>query len=380
MVAVLLEALGVRQLPIAGEVQARHDDEALGEGEPPEPPPVRPERVARRMVPVGVLGQVRLPVPVPVLERDEVLAVQPPLRLGALGAAEHGVQQDVAAYVDPGVGGADGHVVGDVAARAVARQEHAGPPVPAAAEEGLRRGPLQRGPAVVVGARVPVLGGAPVVHGHHHALAQLHEPPAQVVVDGRAGGRVGEAAAVEEEDHRERVRRRPAAEEVKDGQGDRGRARAAVVSGGAVDADLQASGRVDDVVGRGDPLLGPCVGRHPAVEELGEVAVEGAVGPPEHVVRQLEVGDEHPCVDRHRTLYNKKETNINNSFSPPPSYSFCSFLAWVRTATRAAIFGLLLPEKMEALVATVLLGSHFRGHPSPLPPKLPKQRGQARRG
>ena len=61
MVAVLPEALGVGQLPVAGEVQARHDDEAVGEGKPPEAPPVRPERVdagcCRRMLP-----QILIPV------------------------------------------------------------------------------------------------------------------------------------------------------------------------------------------------------------------------------------------------------------------------------------------------------------------------------
>nr|ACN33516.1 unknown [Zea mays] len=351
MVSVLPEAVGVGQLPVAGEVQARHDDQAPGEGQPREAPSVGPERVARRVVPVGVLGQVRLPVPVPVLERHEVLAVQPPLRLRALGAAEHGVQQHVAAHADPGHGRADGHVVGDVAAGAVPRQEHAGAPARAAAEGRLRRRPLERRPPVVVRARVPVLRGAPVVHRHHHALAQPHQPPAQVVVDGRAGRRVREAAAVEEEDDRERRRRRRrAAEEVQDGQG--GAAAAVVVGGGAVDADLQAGRRVDHVVEGGDPLLGPRVGRHPPVQELGQVAVEGAVRPPEHVVRQLEVGDEDPCVDRHRPLHNhttqqQQGTNISSnrqflsntqtsSSSHTHTHATLLFCSFVRTAMRAA--------------------------------------------
>jgi hypothetical protein len=261
--------------------------------------------VAAGVVPVGVLGQVRLPVPVPVLESDEVLGVEPELRLRALVAAEHGVEQNVTADRDPLVGGADGDVMGDVASRAVAGEEDAGAGVVPAAEAGLRHDPLERGPSVVVGAGVPVLGRAAVVDGHDDAVAELDEPAAQLVVDGGAGGGVREAAAVEEEDDRERVRGRRAGEEVEDGQGDRGGAlgRAGVVSrGGAVDADLEADGGVDDVVEGRDALRGARVGRQPAVEVLGEVAVEGAVRAPEHVVRHLEVGDEHPCVERHRRL------------------------------------------------------------------------------
>jgi hypothetical protein len=342
VVAVFQESLGVRQLPVTGEVEPGHDDEALGEGDAQEALAVGAERIAARVVAVGVLGQVRLPVPVPVLERDEVLAVEAALRLGALVAAEHGVQQDVAGDRDPLAGGTGGDVVGDVASGAVAGEEHAGPPVRPAAEARLRRDPLERGPAVVVRARAAVLGRAAVVDGHDDgAAAEPHQPAAQLVVDGRAEGRVHEAAAVEEDDDRERVPGRRAREEVEDGQGGRGRALGVGGGGGgAVDAGLEADRLVDDEVEGGDALHGARVGNRPAVEVLVEVAVEGAVGAAEHGVRHLESGDEDPCVDRHRhvrlrgrsnTVYGEAASHQSITRALLIYVFLCRFLAWTRT-------------------------------------------------
>lgn len=69
-----------------------------------------------------------------------------------------------------------------------------------------------------------------------------------------------------------------------------------VEGSGEVDTGEEAGGGVDVVEGE-DAVDGERVGGDFAVEKLGEVAVEGAVGAAEEGVGELEVGDEDPCVE-----------------------------------------------------------------------------------
>ena len=88
---------------------------------------------------------------------------------------------------------------------------------------------------------------------------------------------------------------------------------------GAVAGGVEGSWEVDsgEEVGGGDEVVegedaveGERVGGNFAVEKLGEVTVEGAVGTAEEGVSELEVGNEDPCVEWDYSLQNKKK-NFN---------------------------------------------------------------------
>ena len=88
-----------------------------------------------------------------------------------------------------------------------------------------------------------------------------------------------------------------------------------VEGSGEVDTGEEAGGGVDVVEGE-DAVDGERVGGDFAVEKLGEVAVEGAVGAAEEGVGELEVGDEDPCVEWDYSLQftNKKKNRKKRSF------------------------------------------------------------------
>lgn len=102
---------------------------------------------------------------------------------------------------------------------------------------------------------------------------------------------MSEAAAVEEDENRDDVggaERLGQVEGAVAGRVERSR---------EVDTGEEVGGGGVDVVEGEDAVDGERVGGDFAVEELGEVAVEGAVGTAEESVGELEVGDEDPCVE-----------------------------------------------------------------------------------
>lgn len=90
-------------------------------------------------------------------------------------------------------------MVGNVATGTITRQVNVDLRILPAPQPTSCGDPLEGGPAVVVGAGVPVLGRSTVIHGDDDRPANAGEAAAEGVVDGTVGGGVGEAAAVEEE-------------------------------------------------------------------------------------------------------------------------------------------------------------------------------------
>nr|ACN35832.1 unknown [Zea mays] len=167
----------------------------------------RPRRAEHRVVPAGALGQRQPRVPVAHLGGEERVARALQLLRARAGVAGHGRRQEERA-ADPDAGSQAGpaepdrDVVGDVAARRVARHEDARevgrvgePGVAAAGGGGAQPG---HGPgAVLLGGREPVLGRQAVVEGEHHGGelgAQAEAPGVEV---GPPPGPDAEAAAVE---------------------------------------------------------------------------------------------------------------------------------------------------------------------------------------
>lgn len=99
-----------------------------------------------------------------------------------------------------------------------------------------------------------------IVHRHHHGGDLAGETPANLIVDPRVGGKIDEAAAVEEHNHRE--------------------------SGSGIDRDEkpdpEVARGVDGDVGGFDAVAGFGVGRYPeaaqGLHHAEETAVDGAVG------------------------------------------------------------------------------------------------------
>lgn len=116
--------------------------------------------------------------------------------------------------------------------------------------------------SVVVLGRIAVLRRQTIVHRHHDGGDLARETPANLVVDPDIGGKIDEAAAVEEHKHREFG-------------GGIGRAR-------DEKADPEVARGVEGEVGGFDALAGFGVGRYPeAAQGLRhgeETAVDGAVG------------------------------------------------------------------------------------------------------
>lgn len=187
------------------------------------------------------------------------------------------------------VGCPHSNVVSNVATRAISSQVNINIGVFTTLKPDSGLDPFESVPPVVVSARVAMLRGPPVVNGDDNNAADSDEPSAESVVDGAVGGGVSEAAAVEEDENGDDV---GGAERL--GQVD-GAVAGGVEGSGEVDAGEEAGGGVDVVEGE-DAVDGERVGGDFAVEKLGEVAVEGAVGAAEEGVGELEVGDEDPCV------------------------------------------------------------------------------------
>ena len=111
---------------------------------------------------------------------------------------------------------------------------------------------------------------------------------------------MSEATTVEEDENRDDLRR---AERLRQVDG--------AVAGGVegsweVDSGEKVGGGVEVVEGE-DAVEGERVGGDFAVEKLGEVTVEGAVGTAEEGVSELEVGNEDPCVEWDYSLQNKEK-------------------------------------------------------------------------
>nr|GMD18560.1 hypothetical protein C2845_PM06G21990 [Ipomoea batatas] len=155
--------------------------------------------------------------------------------------------------------------------------------------------PFQGGPPIVISTRIPVLRRPSVIDGNHHRPTNLDEAPAELVVDGAVGGGVSEAAAVEEDDDRDNLggaqrflqlhfppirlllRRRP------------------------VNPVKQTRGPIHHVK-RINPVDRNRVRRHFPFQKLRQIPVERPVRPAKHVVSELEIGDENPCIERNHLL------------------------------------------------------------------------------
>lgn len=71
------------------------------------------------------------------------------------------------------------------------------------------------------------------------------------------------------------------------------------MGGWAIDADKKLVGTANKDIERDDTIDRVGIGRNLAIEEFVEMAIERAVRAAQHVVGQLEVGDENPCVEGH---------------------------------------------------------------------------------
>lgn len=146
-------------------------------------------------------------------------------------------------------------MVGDVAAGAVASEEHGGE----IRDEIAGIEPVEDVDAVIVRGRESVLGGEAVVDGDDVGRDPAGDPAAEGVKGAGEGGVHDESAAVEVD---------------YDGEGG---GPVAGIGGGGEEADLEVVGRIHDVVGGGDAIDGGGIGWSPEVDEGEDAAVERAV-------------------------------------------------------------------------------------------------------
>lgn len=128
---------------------------------------------------------------------------------------------------------------------------------------------------------------AAVVDGDDDGAADGDEAETEGFVEVCAGGGVGEDAAVEEEDDRGRLRQERLEDVVDDWRRSVGVGGSA---GAAVDAVEKWGGAWEEEVGGEDAVFRVSGGGDLAVQKLGEAKVESAVGVPEKLVGELEVG------------------------------------------------------------------------------------------